>query len=163
MKMFLWKACSNILPMKEKLFKRRITNDPLCPICGLATKSVGRIIWSWTTDVCLEDDKLIQKSSNDNDEFINIFEKLMGMLEEDDMQMFVFVAWQIWFRHNKAVFEGEFTSPTMVNRKAIAHVVAFRDAKEAQQHERPSVGYCVGNEWVKPPNGFNQTILGCSA
>jgi hypothetical protein len=42
-KMFLWKACSNILPTKEKLFERRITDDPLC---GLATESVGCIICS---------------------------------------------------------------------------------------------------------------------
>jgi hypothetical protein len=57
-KMFLWKACSNILPTKEKLFERRITNEPLC---GLATESVGRIIYSCqsTLDVWLEYNKVI--------------------------------------------------------------------------------------------------------
>jgi hypothetical protein len=34
-KTFLWQACNNILPTKELLFKRCITTDPLCPICGL--------------------------------------------------------------------------------------------------------------------------------
>jgi hypothetical protein len=32
-KMFLWNACSNILPTKENLYKRKIANDP--PICDL--------------------------------------------------------------------------------------------------------------------------------
>jgi hypothetical protein len=32
-KSFLWKACSEILPTKDKLFKKNITQDPLCPIC----------------------------------------------------------------------------------------------------------------------------------
>jgi hypothetical protein len=37
-KTFLWQACNNILSTKELLFKRHISEDPLCPICGLDTK-----------------------------------------------------------------------------------------------------------------------------
>jgi hypothetical protein len=29
---FLWQDCNNILPMKELLFKRHISDDPLCPL-----------------------------------------------------------------------------------------------------------------------------------
>jgi hypothetical protein len=47
-KMFLWKACSNIMPTKESLFKRKITDDPCCPICGVGTETIGHIIWSCT-------------------------------------------------------------------------------------------------------------------
>lgn len=33
-KVFLWKACNNILPTKLDLYKKGITEDPLCPICN---------------------------------------------------------------------------------------------------------------------------------
>ena len=39
-KTFLWHACNNILPTRELLFKKRITSDPLCPICGLVAESI---------------------------------------------------------------------------------------------------------------------------
>jgi hypothetical protein len=47
-RIFLWQACNNIIPTKENLFKKRITDDPLCPICGLDVETVGHILWSCT-------------------------------------------------------------------------------------------------------------------
>lgn len=37
-KLFLWKACNDILPTREKLFKKKIVSDPLCAICGRGRK-----------------------------------------------------------------------------------------------------------------------------
>lgn len=86
-KMFLWKACSNILPTNENIFKRRITDDPRCPICNQETETVEHIFWSCPAarDVWLEHNRRIQTCSSDEDAFINIFEKLIGLLEEEDL------------------------------------------------------------------------------
>ena len=43
-KTFLWQACNNILPTKELLFKRHISDDPLCPLCGLVTETTAHIL-----------------------------------------------------------------------------------------------------------------------
>ena len=32
-RMFLWKACSNILPTRENLNRRRVQVDPMCGMC----------------------------------------------------------------------------------------------------------------------------------
>lgn len=32
-KIFLWKACQNILPLGENMFKRRLVVQNVCPIC----------------------------------------------------------------------------------------------------------------------------------
>jgi hypothetical protein len=45
-KTFLLHAHNDILPTKEHLFKQHITLDPLCPICGLGTETLGYILWS---------------------------------------------------------------------------------------------------------------------
>jgi hypothetical protein len=45
-KMFLWKACHNLLPNKDNLRKRGIMNYSLCPICGLEVESTHHILWS---------------------------------------------------------------------------------------------------------------------
>jgi hypothetical protein len=76
--LFLWKACTNILPTKENLNKRGIASDPLCPVCGLVPETMGHVLWSCPAakDVWLENMMRIQKSTCDEDDFINIVEKL---------------------------------------------------------------------------------------
>lgn len=45
-KTFIWQACSNILPTKENLFKRKVTTDSLYPICQLEVELVRHALWS---------------------------------------------------------------------------------------------------------------------
>jgi hypothetical protein len=42
-KIFLWKACDNILPTKENLFKKGIVLDLKCPICYLEAEDLMHI------------------------------------------------------------------------------------------------------------------------
>jgi hypothetical protein len=46
--MFLWRACNNILPTKENLYKKKIIDDPKCAICGGDIETLGHVIWSCT-------------------------------------------------------------------------------------------------------------------
>jgi hypothetical protein len=32
-KMFMWRACQNLLPTKSNLLRRRVVEKALCPIC----------------------------------------------------------------------------------------------------------------------------------
>jgi hypothetical protein len=50
----------------------------------------------------------------------------MRQLEEEEMQQFVLVARQVWFRRNKFVFEDEFDSPLTVNRIAYEQLEMFK-------------------------------------
>lgn len=38
-KNFIWRACQNLLPTKENLMKRRVVNDPMCPICSFGGRN----------------------------------------------------------------------------------------------------------------------------
>ena len=44
-KVFLWGACHDILPTRENLRKRKIVEDPLCPICGLEPETTCHVLW----------------------------------------------------------------------------------------------------------------------
>lgn len=50
-KHFLWKACTNSLPSKENLLKRKILLESSCPRCSGVSKSVVLALWSCT---CIE-------------------------------------------------------------------------------------------------------------
>lgn len=60
----------------------------------------------------------IQKCSSDEDEFLNIFQRLVDRLKEDELRMMVFVARQLWLRSNNVVFNGGFASPRDLIRTA---------------------------------------------
>lgn len=45
-KMFMWRACHNLLSIKDNLRKRGTVSDFLCSICGLEIESTHHILWS---------------------------------------------------------------------------------------------------------------------
>ncbi|KAH7861063.1 hypothetical protein Vadar_021190 [Vaccinium darrowii] len=61
-KHFLWKACHNIIPVKEVLFKRKITRDPICPMCLNESETLihlftqckfAQVVWK-SSPLCLD-------------------------------------------------------------------------------------------------------------
>jgi hypothetical protein len=154
--LFLWKACTNILPRKENLYKCGIVSDLLCPICGLAPETVGHVLWSClaSKDVWLGNMVRIQMSTCDENDFINIVEKLMRRLGEEEMQQFVFMARQVWFRRNKFIFEDEFDSLVSVNITAHEQLDLFEAAEIQSTRSMMEVVTKLEMKWEKPPCGW---------
>jgi hypothetical protein len=133
---FLWKACNNNLPTKENLYKRRITEDSLCPLCKTTTETIGHIIWSCESskDIWVECCRSLQKCSSDEEGFPDIIEKLASKLSEDEMQLAVRVARQIWLRRSSVVFCGDFfLSPATMVSHAKNQLQEFQKAKEGRR------------------------------
>jgi hypothetical protein len=97
-KLFLWQACNNILPTKENLFKKKITDDPLCLVCCMEVEveveMVGHALWSCLAvrDVWLECNVSIQKSCSAEEGFTTIMLKLCDRLEMTDWELVVDIA-----------------------------------------------------------------------
>ncbi|KAJ1395623.1 Ribonuclease H-like superfamily [Sesbania bispinosa] len=53
-KLFMWRACQNALPVKANLVRRRISNDSVCPVCGNGDESVEHslLLCNWVSPVC---------------------------------------------------------------------------------------------------------------
>lgn len=45
-KLFIWRAVSDLLPTRKNLWKKKIVEDPLCPICKLNEETVTHVMWS---------------------------------------------------------------------------------------------------------------------
>jgi hypothetical protein len=77
-KKFLWRACHEILPTRKNLQRRKIIEDPLCPICGLEEETVLHILWecSLARNVWGISDVKFQKCSSLGMRFLEVVEEI---------------------------------------------------------------------------------------
>jgi len=78
-KVFSWKACNNILPTEENLFKRTVVSNTVCSICERDEKIVIHALWACpAAQRCLGCGPIkLQKLSNDLLGFLNLVKVLM--------------------------------------------------------------------------------------
>ena len=117
---------------------------------------MGHIIWSCESskDVWAKCCHSLQKCSSDEEGFPKILEILATKLSEDELQLAVGVARQIWLRRNSIFLLGIFLSPATMVLHAKDQLQEFQKAKEGQgvtnvHYNRPR---CV--KWERPKEGY---------
>lgn len=155
-RVFLWKACSNILPTKLNLEKRSVVEDSLCPICRLEGESVEHILWTCESarDVWAACNNKIQKCPTMEVTFASIITILTERLHVEEMQMVAAVARLLWHRRNRVVFGGEFPSPTHILETASSQLENFSKAEAGRRMGSSKSTAPVTMKWSKPSPGW---------
>ena len=97
-RMFLWRACANVLPTKENLNRRRIQVDPRCEICCQQPKSVGHLLWecSLAQNLWALCRGGLQKCQNNLWDFFQLFQTLLFRLLKTNLERWAVTSWVIW-------------------------------------------------------------------
>jgi hypothetical protein len=100
MKVFLWKACSNILPTKDNFQRRGIKLDVVCDFCKWEEESVRHVLWDCPAaqDVWGIYGMKLQKAQCEGDGFMDIMEVLTKRCDMDEMTLVASIARNIWLR-----------------------------------------------------------------
>lgn len=127
-KSFLWRVCHNSLPTRDNLHKRKITMDPLCPICGLFSEIIVHVVWSCSaaTMVWMECSRRVQKLSLMETDGLLLAEKLMTLLDDIELELVLFLLRRLWLRHNTVVFGGILTPPLQLFTQSTEALEDFR-------------------------------------
>jgi hypothetical protein len=109
------------------MYKRRISPDPICPICCSEEETIVHALWGCISaqDVWADCSVKIQKSSQVSTDFLSIMDYLMERCEVKEVQLAVLVARQIWHRRNAVIFGGKFSSPKSIVQAAKAQLEFF--------------------------------------
>ncbi|XP_042950375.1 uncharacterized protein LOC122282493 [Carya illinoinensis] len=157
-KLFLWKACNDILPTKLNLFRKKVVEDLDCPICLHQVKIIEHALWEcesveYVWGLC---SMKLQKRNINNQTFRDLFLSLLDEAEDEVSIEMAVVAWRLWKRRNEVTFQKEFTSPTTILKQANQKLQDIR-----LLHHKPPVtleiqrGAAVYSEqWQTPPNDF---------
>jgi hypothetical protein len=132
-KVFLWRACNNILPTKENLLRKGITKDGLCLICGQYTETVQHILWECISveDVWGACKRIFQKSSVSRHYFSELFGGMIKRCGGDDLAVFAIIAWRIWHRRNGVLHGEGFIHPNQLVIDAEEFSRQFTEARVA--------------------------------
>lgn len=158
-KNFMWRACHNFLPTRENLERRKIIQDPSCPICGREKETVYHVLWECiaTKDVWGASKIFFQKSCFSSHDFLQVAEHFFHKCDRETLQMFVITARKIWFRRNTWLHEGKFEHPNMLVQSAQRAVEEIQSLHQSRE-ESPTG---IMEKWQKPEEGWLK--LNCDA
>ena len=130
---FLWRACSDILPTRANIVKRRLPIDPSCAICGQAEESVCHALWECPLAInvwALVKGKL-QKSLAVVQDFHSLARQMEDKLTGKEMEVWAMVAWSIWNARNRFYFEKKQSQPGDILHSAMSLI---QDYQRLNQH-----------------------------
>lgn len=119
-KMFLWRACRNLLVTNQNLCKKKIKDDPMCIVCGNEIESVEHIlstcegvrnVW-FGLNFCFRINKVLITTM---DEWLVGIEGLVSKENTQQLLMKVaFTCWHIWKARCKLIFQNESWNPGQI-------------------------------------------------
>lgn len=123
-KTFLWKAISNYLPTRKTLYERKISNNPLCPICEKEVETVSHTLWSCgaTSDVWFNS---IQKWSSTEEDLIVLWVKFIRYSPQEELEVVAITIRRVWLRRNNFIYEQSFVSRSQLVQAARINLEEF--------------------------------------
>ena len=124
-RLFMWKKCSNILPICTKLFDRKIISNFFYPVCGEEAKTINHMFID--CPVALEvwsKYPLYMALLQSGMWFVDWVEVILSNLSSLDIEIFFNLAWFIW-RHRNEVWSG---SINQIALKASKYALEYLDA-----------------------------------
>ncbi|XP_042958049.1 uncharacterized protein LOC122293560 [Carya illinoinensis] len=117
-KMFLWRAAKDILPTRANLYRRKIIESPLCPICHSFPETTAHVLWSCRAaqDVWSHSSKRLQKCRTEEQPFHELLTDHLSLLPTKEHVELVLTATELWHRRNKFIFESSFTCPLQISK-----------------------------------------------
>ncbi|XP_030936552.1 uncharacterized protein LOC115961769 [Quercus lobata] len=161
-KVFAWRACVNGLPMMEAIFRRWISQNMACPVCGndaasvdhaLLTCDFSSLVW----DFWLENPLHTQGFKNS---FLDSALSVLSHSTLQDLELFFATAWAIWSNRNSIVHKDGGLSPLQVWHRARSAVEEFTCSTSWDFGlVRPA-----SSRWSPPPPGvFKVNVDGASS
>jgi len=130
-KIFIWRACNEVLPTRGNLFRRKVIEIKICPCCEAEEGDALHALWSYPAarDVwgCL--DSRFQKICFAGFNFQELFAYCLGRCTKEEMELMAVTSMRIWLRRNAWIFEQCFEHPN----------VAFSEATKSGRISKDSI------------------------
>ena len=131
---FAWKACNGILAAKEALFRRRITANNICEVCGEHVETIMHMLCfcSWKTEVWSASKLSLPFTEQESWSFVDTFSRLRHCWEAQPgkLEKWVMICWGIWTSRNEVRHGGKRLTGQLVVRNSLKLLEEFQIANE---------------------------------
>lgn len=155
-KVFLWRACANILPTKDNLLRRGVVKEAQCIFRHKDIESVLHILWECpSADAWSVCDIRIQKSQVHYLSFLDVLDNLITQCSKGKLNMFALISKKPWARRNAVVHGGDFSHPTRIVQEAGETMKQLMKVLEGEVTTERAVhlGIVAIKKWKNPPFG----------
>jgi len=150
---FLWKACTNSLPTKENLLKRKILHESGCSRCSGDSESVVHTLWSCSCikEVWDPDFEWVDRSSTASNSFSDVLQKIH--VKPALLPLFAVTAWSIWYQINKSRLQENLLPLRNIVGFAKNYLCEFKGLDSHHSHKRRA----TPPRWLPPSAGSMKT------
>uniref|UniRef100_A0A2N9IBI9 Reverse transcriptase domain-containing protein n=1 Tax=Fagus sylvatica TaxID=28930 RepID=A0A2N9IBI9_FAGSY len=112
-KFHIWRASLNALPTRFYLCRRRILQDPCCPICNSASETTTHALWAcpYAVSVWALSPGRLQKLPSSEVDFFLLARQFFQDMECETRELWAVICWAIWYARNKFIHESLLLPP----------------------------------------------------
>lgn len=145
-KIFMWKAALNIMPIAENLWKRKIIKEPICQRCRKGVETISHALFE-----CKVSKKIWSHAPIPVIFQVQDVLTLISHHRKYDAEIMVAYCWTVWFARNKLLFEEKVTDPRISAAKAESVVEAYQRVRRAGILHLTQAKYQKQQKWIPPP------------
>jgi ribonuclease HI len=155
LKNFVWRVAHDLLPTREVLFRRHVTDNPFCPICSREPESLFNILWQCSSSMAVwqEGCRRVQKLSWEETDGRGFLQQLRARLNGEELLETLILARLIWLRRNSLIFNRSFSDPASI----ISHARDIMSTFTEVHLRSPESGLPHSQaRWERPPLGWKK-------
>lgn len=119
-KVFAWRVCTDCLPSKHNLLKRRVVESAACDFCNYPTMDASHAVLH-CFDIRAAWVKLLPVLTNLHN-MCSVTDAVMFLLhrgEQESLARFFLITWAFWYMRNKWTIEHSLLDPINIANHAI--------------------------------------------
>ena len=127
-KTFIWWACSNSLPTRDNLHRRKMQVEPRRGFCYQRSKTAEHVLWTcpFARNVWALCRGKIQKCSNAATDFFSLFRLMVDRLSSNELEKWATKSWALWTARNKFYLEKIQWHPKQILGEAFGYLLEYQ-------------------------------------
>ncbi|KAL2895757.1 hypothetical protein RDABS01_000755, partial [Bienertia sinuspersici] len=157
LKHFLWRACSGILAVMERLYSRYVVATKSCPVCGELSETISHALFQCklATEIWKNSGFVGLIENAQEYPFMELVVWVSRKLQTAEFIIFLSLVWAVWSCRNKAVFEGGVIDAVNIAQGVVGYVEGWLDYNIKTVSPKGLITPCItNNRWLPPMEGW---------
>lgn len=151
-RIFLWRACLESLPVSIELFRRHVIPNPFCINCGSEPESISHVLTKCRGMRAIWSDHPFSLPPFDQGSSMwTIYGKLKKLLSLELFEVAVVLCWKIWEIRNQQLHGAETNSTTDIVKWCSSYLLEYKQAQALFAKPNPTTGPSL---WSPPVFDF---------